>query len=130
MKEIKVKGIKWDTDGVSIEELGLPTDVTFSVDDDKYQDILDNPDTITDMLSDEYGYCVCGYESDNLGKTFRVFRSTSKYTEKYCVNYDLEGYDTLKKVEFFHTIRETRAFVKHLKEKGYVEEKTDLSLTL
>jgi hypothetical protein len=127
MREIEIKGIKWDTDGVSIEELGLPTDVTFSVDDDKYQDILDNPDTITDMLSNEYGYCVCGYESDNLGKTFRTCRSTSKHTAKYCVNYNVES---SQKTAFFNTLREARTFVAQLKEQGYMEEKTDLSLTL
>lgn len=65
MKHIYVTNIEWETDGIDIEELGLPTDVTITnpsaemikeVEEDGYCD------EITDFLSDEYGWLVAGYE--------------------------------------------------------------------
>ena len=41
--------VKWDTDGYSVEELGLPTIVNMPT---------LNEEDIADYLSDEYGYCV------------------------------------------------------------------------
>lgn len=51
MKTVKVI---WDTDGVNPEELDLPTQV----------DVPDEIEVseIADWLSDEYGYCVDGFE--------------------------------------------------------------------
>lgn len=45
--------IVWDTDGEDEEDLGLPSrvEIPFFVDDDE----------IADHLSDEYGYCVFGF---------------------------------------------------------------------
>ena len=45
--------IVWDTDGEDEEDLGLPSrvEIPFFVDDDE----------IADFLSDEYGYCVFGF---------------------------------------------------------------------
>ena len=40
----------WDTDGVSTEDLGLPSIVDVPIDIEE--------DDISDWLSDEYGYCV------------------------------------------------------------------------
>ena len=61
-------------------------------------------------------------------KTFRTAKSQSKYAGKYLVNYGLE--DKPRKVVFLDTLRKIRAFVAQLKEQGYVEEKTSLSLAL
>lgn len=64
MKQILVTNIEWDTDGIDIEELDLPTEVTITnpsvemieeVEEDGYCD------EITDFLSDEYGWLVAGY---------------------------------------------------------------------
>ena len=48
--------IVWDTDGEDEEDLGLPSrvEIPFFVDDD-------DDDEIADYLSDEYGYCVFGF---------------------------------------------------------------------
>ncbi len=62
--EIKVKNIKWDTDGMSAKKLGLPKNVTFSVSDEEYKEILEDMDALTDKLSDEYGFCVESYTFD------------------------------------------------------------------
>ncbi len=61
-------------------------------------------------------------------KTFRTARSNSKYTNKYLVNYGFE--DQPRNVVFLGTLRKVRAFVAQLKEQGYIEEKTSLSLAL
>ena len=59
---MKATNIKWDTDGYVIE--WLPTIVEIP------QDIIDemedesDTDAITDYLSDEYGFCVEGYDLD------------------------------------------------------------------
>lgn len=51
---MKTVRIIWDTDGVNPEELDLPTQV----------DVPDGLDVheISDWLSDEYGFCVDGFE--------------------------------------------------------------------
>ena len=61
-------------------------------------------------------------------KTFRTARSNSKYTNKYLVNYGFE--DQPRNVVFLDTLRKVRAFIAQLKEQGYIEEKTSLSLAL
>ena len=61
-------------------------------------------------------------------KTFRTAKSQSKYAGKYLVNYGFE--DQPRNVVFLDTLRKIRAFVAQLKEQGYVEEKTSLSLAL
>jgi len=54
-----VNKIKWDTDGVSAKELGLPRAVelpeTLNIDSDDINGYLDD---VANYLSDEYGYCV------------------------------------------------------------------------
>ena len=45
--------IKWDTDGEDEEDLGLPSRVEIP--------FIFNDDEIADYLSDEYGYCVFGF---------------------------------------------------------------------
>jgi hypothetical protein len=55
---MKVK-VNWDTDGFSVEELGL-------------QEVVDMPtldiNDIADYLSDEYGYCVKSFEIIKLNR--------------------------------------------------------------
>lgn len=50
--------IDWDTDGEDEEDLGLPSrvEIPFFVDDDE----------IADYLSDEYGYCVFGFNIEQI----------------------------------------------------------------
>ena len=50
--------IVWDTDGEDEEDLGLPSrvEIPFFVDDDE----------IADYLSDEYGYCVFGFNIEQI----------------------------------------------------------------
>lgn len=47
---MKVTNIIWDTDGFSVEELGLPTEV-------EVPSYLEE-DEVADYLSDEYGFCI------------------------------------------------------------------------
>ena len=57
--KVKVYNIKWDTDGYSIKKLGLPKSIEMDVDEES----LDDPyyEDISDELSDEFGYCVFGF---------------------------------------------------------------------
>jgi hypothetical protein len=50
--------IVWDTDGEDEEDLGLPSrvEIPFFTDDDE----------IADYLSDEYGYCVFGFNIEQI----------------------------------------------------------------
>ena len=50
--------IKWDTDGEDAKDLGLPSrvEIPFFVYDDE----------IADYLSDEYGYCVFGFNIEQV----------------------------------------------------------------
>ena len=60
--------VNWDTDGFSVEELGLPEVVDIPT--------LDMYD-IADYLSDEYGYCVESFEIIKLNRYI--------YNEEKCV---------------------------------------------
>ena len=51
---MRIVKVIWDTDGYSAEELDLPTEVAVP-------DGMDVED-ISNWLSDEYGYCVDGFE--------------------------------------------------------------------
>jgi hypothetical protein len=54
------KGIHWDTDGEPIENLDLPKNFTIEVDDRNSVDPKDFD--VSNILSDEYGYCVDGFD--------------------------------------------------------------------
>lgn len=72
----RIKNIRWDTDGENPSELGLPKSVTvdhtelnldpdFKPDDIEHHDLGDDlylGDTITDWLSDTYGWLVEGFD--------------------------------------------------------------------
>lgn len=59
---MKAINIVWDTDGYVIEWLptivDIPQDIVDEMEDENDTDI------ITDYLSDEYGFCVEGYDLD------------------------------------------------------------------
>jgi hypothetical protein len=59
---MKATNIKWDTDGYVIEWLPtiveIPQDIVDEMEDEN------DTDAITDYLSDEYGFCVEGYDLD------------------------------------------------------------------
>ena len=63
MTYLEITEIEWDTDGDDPKELGLPEKIMI---EDPPQDMLDdasgaeNNDSITDWLSDHFGYCVFG----------------------------------------------------------------------
>lgn len=61
MNKITVKciEIQWDTDGDKRLLKKLPKNVTLTIDDYFEGDDLD--DVIADMLSDEYGFCLFGF---------------------------------------------------------------------
>jgi hypothetical protein len=56
---VKCTEIQWDTDGDKRLLKKLPKNVILTIDDYYEGDDLD--DTITDMLSDEYGFCLFGF---------------------------------------------------------------------
>lgn len=59
-------GIIWDTDGELAETLGLPDNVVIDNPTDEMIEDCDNPnDAVVNYLSDEYGFCIEGY---NLNK--------------------------------------------------------------
>ena len=53
MMRVRFFDISWDTDG---EDVDLPTDVTLEVDED-----IDLDTQGADELSDEFGWCVFGF---------------------------------------------------------------------
>lgn len=55
-KERKVWDIKWDTDGATLEECGLPRSVVIP-------DGVESED-VGDWLSDEFGFCHGGYRAN------------------------------------------------------------------
>lgn len=56
---VKCTEIWWDTDGDKRLLKKLPKNVTLTIEDYCEGDDLD--DTIADMLSDEYGFCLFGF---------------------------------------------------------------------
>ncbi len=56
---VKCTEIQWDTDGDKRLLKKLPKNVILTIDDYYEGDDLD--DTIADMLSDEYGFCLFGF---------------------------------------------------------------------
>mgnify|MGYP006886080720 CR=1 FL=1 len=56
--KVRFSNIHWDTDG---EEVDLPTEVTMNVEDD-----LDVELQGADVLSDEYGWCIFGFNYEIL----------------------------------------------------------------
>lgn len=60
MAKLLFKGIRWDTEGEPIENLNLPKNFVMEVDDKNKIDPDDYD--ITDLLSDEYGFCVDGID--------------------------------------------------------------------
>jgi len=60
MKVTRAYDIVWETDGIDVEELGLPTEVELP------KDFGDDDDAIVNYLSDEYGWLVVSYERDSI----------------------------------------------------------------
>lgn len=56
---VKCTEIQWDTDGDKKLLKKLPKNVTITIEDYCEGDDLD--DIIADMLSDEYGFCLFGF---------------------------------------------------------------------
>jgi hypothetical protein len=56
-RTIKITNIEWDTDGEFIDD--LPTEYIYEPDVD--ETIEEAEDIIADILSDEFGWCVCGF---------------------------------------------------------------------
>lgn len=56
-------GIEWDTDGVSAEELDLPTSFIMEVEDDN---VSPNDFDVASILSDEYDYAINSMGSVNI----------------------------------------------------------------
>lgn len=60
MAKLLFSGIRWDTEGEPIGNLNLPENIVMEVDDKNKIDPDDYD--ITDLLSDEYGFCVDGID--------------------------------------------------------------------
>lgn len=58
----KVFNIKWDATKKEIKECQLPNECTFDVDDELVDDELE--EEVSDMISDEYGFCHKGFEME------------------------------------------------------------------
>lgn len=56
---VKCTEIQWDTDGDKSLFKRLPKEVMLTIDDYCEGDYLD--DELADMLSDEYGFCLFGF---------------------------------------------------------------------
>jgi hypothetical protein len=70
MRLIKAFNIQWDTNGEGID---LPSEAFFNVDDN-----FDISEGLSDLLSDEYNFCVDYAEYEVVAETESVCRSTLK----------------------------------------------------
>lgn len=59
MDRIKLYNIDWDTDGEIIED--LPTEVII---ENPTEEMCEAVDVLADYLSDEYGFCIFGFNAD------------------------------------------------------------------
>lgn len=61
-----IKNIKWDTDGDMEALASLPTEVYTPpfLREKQYDDIEEFLDDVADWLSDEYGWCHFGFETE------------------------------------------------------------------
>ena len=65
MRKFRVYDIEWDTDG---EEVDLPSEVFFDLDDEEVEEDENGNNIIADMLSDEYGWCVYSLQVEEVKK--------------------------------------------------------------
>ena len=66
-KKILVTGINWDVDEGDIKELGLPEEVMIdNPSPEMIEDVEEEGycDDVAEYLSDEYGWCVCGFTAE------------------------------------------------------------------
>ena len=58
--DVFVDDIEWDLDDEDEDDdiPELPKEKTYHLTEEEYKEYCDDPDYITDMLSDEYGFCV------------------------------------------------------------------------
>lgn len=60
--DVFVNDIEWDLDDEDYEDYddipALPQEVTYHLTEEEYKEYCDDLDYITDMLSDEFGFCV------------------------------------------------------------------------
>lgn len=63
-KTFRAYNIKYDTDGERVE--GLPSELTFTVDEEDFNPSID----LGDMISDKTGWCVNGFSYEELSLTF------------------------------------------------------------
>lgn len=77
---LKIKNIKWDTDGDKEVFASLPQEVEFDEttlnlecepDEEGYEDEL--LDAVSDWLTDEYGFCHGGFEVEHDNEINRIF---------------------------------------------------------
>lgn len=57
--KVKIFNISWDTDE---EETDLPSKIVFNFKDKHVFDDIDIDEFLSDILSDEYGFCVNGFQ--------------------------------------------------------------------
>ena len=62
MRRFRFYNIKWDTEGNCPVRLGLPTEMIHSTDDSEFDPELEG----ADLISDEHGFCVFGFEYQQL----------------------------------------------------------------
>lgn len=60
--KILFKNVQWDTDGASLKSCGLKKKFEADIDIDKNIDVSELEDILSDWLSDEFGYCHCGFD--------------------------------------------------------------------
>ena len=85
MKKVNVFGIDWDTDSAYVN---LPTNVEITLTDEEYQEAINDPDIVANKISDEYGYCINGYEADDI----QEFDEDGLYQDRF-------GLEVVNKVE-------------------------------
>lgn len=59
--DVFVNDIEWDLDGEDDDAVELPKEKTYHLTEEEYKEYCDYPDYITDMLSEEFGFCVKSY---------------------------------------------------------------------
>lgn len=63
--KIKCYNIEWDTDGDKKILKKLPKEVIVNLED--YDDEMDLDEQLADIISDEFGFCIFGFEYEIIG---------------------------------------------------------------
>ena len=76
IRAIMFNNIEWDTDG---EEVNLPDILYFYPITKEEKIMVHDPDFLADILSDNFWFCVCSFETTIVRRSLRIFNQNTKH---------------------------------------------------